>query len=184
MTLIRGGFPGFGLLGCDSQKMRGQGLSVLMLESSWQQQEPALTCSGNWGLLWAAWHSSCRGYLGGLPTQNWAGHCWAVLHWGRQQSWPCWWPSEAPCCSVLSFSTCKAGMKSIMEALGTLMVFEALYQSYILRKGQLLMGVSDTFPDHTHCLSQNETSEMPSQNMLGHLEESVSFFPHTILILM
>lgn len=66
MTLIRGGFPGVDLPGCNSPKMRGQGLSVLMLESSWQQQEPALTCSGNWGLLWAARHP--RGSQGGLAA--------------------------------------------------------------------------------------------------------------------
>lgn len=66
----------------------------------------------------------------------------------------------------------------------TVILFEVLYQSTIAKKDQLLMGVSETSPDHTPCLSQNETSQMPSQNMLGHLEESLSFCPHTLLTLM
>lgn len=76
-------------------------------------------------------------------------------------------------------------MKSTTKHYGntghTVILFEALYQSSIPRKDQLLMGVSETFPDDT--LSQNETSEMPSQNMLGNLEESLSFCPHTLLTL-
>lgn len=163
--------------------MRGHGLSVLMLESSWQQQEPALTCSGNRIVVGSLTSQRIPGRIG--CPQNWAATAQQCCQWGRQQPWLCWWPSQALCCSMLSFSTCKAGWnppQSIMEALGTLSCSLGLCINHPFseRISYWWEWVIPSLIIHT----VNETSKISSQNMLGHLEESLSFCPYTILTLM
>jgi len=42
---------------------------------------------------------------------------------------------------------------------------------------------SETLPDHTECMSQNEASEMTSQNVPGNWQAIWSFCPHIFLTL-
>lgn len=123
MTLVRGGFPG-----CNSQKMKGQGLSVLTLENSWQQPG---ACPH---LL-----RKLRIVVGSLTiqhwriperiawAQNWTGHCSAKLPRGRAKHLTVhFWPIKQEW----------SPLQNIMETLGTL--------SFSLR-----LCINHPFPERT-----------------------------------